>query len=138
MRAMSASIDYSPVRDQTARRERAVCFVVPSPDVPFPLSLPLFFPLLVLPLVCVCFGLAWFEFGRKLYSSETNQTFVSLLLEMFSNIIQYQYVGNAHLIYAIVRRKEVRFSLSCCMCPCGLRLMAFMPVSGVVILPVLV
>lgn len=32
--------------------------------------------------------------------------YVSLLLEMFSNIIQYQYGGNAHLIYAIVRRKE--------------------------------
>ena len=33
---------------------------------------------------------------------------MSLLLEMFSNIIQYQYVGNAHLVYAIVRRQEVR------------------------------
>lgn len=45
---------------------------------------------------------------RNLYASEANQTYVSLLLEMFSNIIQYQYVGNAHLIYAIVRRQEVR------------------------------
>lgn len=34
---------------------------------------------------------------------------MSLLLEMFSNIIQYQYVGNAHLVYAIVRRQEVRY-----------------------------
>ncbi|CAN0577708.1 unnamed protein product, partial [Ectocarpus sp. 12 AP-2014] len=40
----------------------------------------------------------------NLYASEANQTYVSLLLEMFSNIIQYQYVGNAHLVYAIVRR----------------------------------
>ncbi|CAM9359429.1 unnamed protein product, partial [Hapterophycus canaliculatus] len=43
--------------------------------------------------------------------SESNQTYVSLLLEMFSNIIQYQYVGNAHLVYAIVRRQEAFESL---------------------------
>lgn len=48
------------------------------------------------------------EPSRNLYASEMNQTYVSLLLEMFSNIIQYQYTGNAHLIYAIVRRQEVR------------------------------
>ncbi|CAM9839152.1 unnamed protein product [Scytosiphon promiscuus] len=47
----------------------------------------------------------------NLYSSESNQTYVSLLLEMFSNIIQYQYVGNAHLVYAIVRRQEAFESL---------------------------
>lgn len=53
---------------------------------------------------CSVFGLDC----RNLYASEANQTYVSLLLEMFSNIIQYQYVGNAHLVYAIVRRQEVR------------------------------
>ncbi|CAM9734928.1 unnamed protein product [Ascophyllum nodosum] len=47
----------------------------------------------------------------NLYASETNQTYVSLLLEMFSNIIQYQYAGNAHLMYAIVRRQEIFESL---------------------------
>ncbi|CAN0517547.1 unnamed protein product, partial [Ectocarpus sp. 12 AP-2014] len=47
----------------------------------------------------------------NLYASEANQTYVSLLLEMFSNIIQYQYVGNAHLVYAIVRRQEAFESL---------------------------
>ena len=49
---------------------------------------------------------------RNLYSSETNQTYVSLLLEMFSNIIQYQYTGNARLVYAIVRRQEVSCGLN--------------------------
>lgn len=37
---------------------------------------------------------------------------MTLILEMFSNIIQYQYAGNAHLVYAIVRRKEVTTFLS--------------------------
>eukprot|EP00904_Undaria_pinnatifida_P010228 jgi/Undpi1/6335/HiC_scaffold_20.g08818.m1 len=52
-----------------------------------------------------------FTSPRNLYSSETNQTYVSLLLEMFSNIIQYQYTGNARLVYAIVRRQEAFESL---------------------------
>lgn len=56
----------------------------------------------------VCgFILPIFVFCRNLYASEANQMYVSLLLEMFSNIIQYQYVGNAHLVYAIVRRRDV-------------------------------
>lgn len=50
---------------------------------------------------------------RNLYASETNQTYVSLLLEMFSNIIQYQYTGNARLVYAIVRRQEVCTHVFC-------------------------
>jgi len=29
-----------------------------------------------------------------------------VLLEVFNNILQYQYHGNAHLVYAIVRRKD--------------------------------
>lgn len=44
---------------------------------------------------------------RNLRASESNQTYVSLLLEMFSNIVQYQYTGNARLVYAVVRRQEV-------------------------------
>jgi hypothetical protein len=31
---------------------------------------------------------------------------LALLLEVFNNILQYQYHGNAHLVYAIVRRKD--------------------------------
>ena len=48
---------------------------------------------------------------------------MSLLLEMFSNIIQYQYVGNAHLVYAIVRRQEVRGGGGCILYPTGCRLL---------------
>ena len=33
------------------------------------------------------------------------------MLEIFNNIIQYQYGGNPHLVYAIVRRKAVFESL---------------------------
>jgi hypothetical protein len=44
---------------------------------------------------------------RILYAAEGNQGHVALLLEIFNNLIQYQYGGNAHLIYAIVRRKAV-------------------------------
>ena len=31
---------------------------------------------------------------------------MSFLMDIFKNIKQYQYAGNAHLIYAIIRRKS--------------------------------
>jgi hypothetical protein len=39
---------------------------------------------------------------------------LALLLEVFNNVIQYQYHGNTHLVYAIIRRKvglQLRSSL---------------------------
>ncbi|KAJ8611150.1 hypothetical protein CTAYLR_003576 [Chrysophaeum taylorii] len=48
-----------------------------------------------------------FTSPRFLYQAETNHVYVALLLEIFNNIIQYQYSGNPHLVYAIVRRKVV-------------------------------
>jgi len=48
-----------------------------------------------------------FTTPKFFFSSESNHIFVALLLEIFNNIIQYQYSGNAHLVYAIVRRKEI-------------------------------
>jgi len=48
-----------------------------------------------------------FTSPRFLYQAETNHVYVALLLEIFNNIIQYQYGGNPHLVYAIVRRKTV-------------------------------
>jgi len=48
-----------------------------------------------------------FTSPRILYAAEGNQGHVALLLEIFNNLIQYQYGGNSHLIYAIVRRKSV-------------------------------
>jgi len=48
-----------------------------------------------------------FTSPRVLYAAEANHSHVALLLEIFNNVIQYQYGGNAHLVYAIVRRKAV-------------------------------
>lgn len=41
-----------------------------------------------------------------MYSGEFAYRHLALLLEVFNNIIQYQYHGNTHLVYAIVRRKD--------------------------------
>lgn len=47
-----------------------------------------------------------FSSPKFLYSGEYAHRHLALLLEVFNNIIQYQYHGNAHLVYAIVRRKD--------------------------------
>lgn len=47
-----------------------------------------------------------FSSPKFLYSSEKAYKHLALLLEIFNNIIQYQYNGNQHLVYAIVRRKD--------------------------------
>jgi hypothetical protein len=47
-----------------------------------------------------------FSSPKFLYSSEFAYRHLALLLEVFNNILQYQYHGNAHLVYAIVRRKD--------------------------------
>jgi hypothetical protein len=47
-----------------------------------------------------------FSSPKFLYSGEHAHRHLALLLEIFNNIIQYQFTGNHHLIYAIVRRKD--------------------------------
>ena len=47
-----------------------------------------------------------FSSPKFLYSSEKAYQHLALLLEISNNIIQYQYSGNQHLVYAIVRRKN--------------------------------
>lgn len=47
-----------------------------------------------------------FSSPKFLFSGEFAHRHLALLLEVFNNIIQYQYHGNSHLIYAIVRRKD--------------------------------
>lgn len=47
-----------------------------------------------------------FSSPKFLYSGEFAYRHLALLLEVFNNIIQYQYHGNTHLVYAIVRRKD--------------------------------
>ena len=48
-----------------------------------------------------------FSSPKFLYSSKTAYKQLSLLLEVFNNMIQYQYTGNQHLVYALIRRKDV-------------------------------
>ena len=44
-----------------------------------------------------------------------------MLLELLNNIIQYQYKGNAQMIYSIIRRKEILDSISELTLPAALR-----------------
>lgn len=53
------------------------------------------------------FSTPWF-----LFSSSTNHHLVFFLLEMFNNIIQYQFDGNSNLIYTIIRKRQVFHQLS--------------------------
>ena len=47
-----------------------------------------------------------------LYGLPSNYVYVVMLLETFNNIVQYQYEGNANLVYAILRRKVLFDSLA--------------------------
>jgi len=47
-----------------------------------------------------------FSSPKFLYSGENAHRHLALLLEVFNNVIQYQYNGNQHLVYAIIRRKD--------------------------------
>lgn len=47
-----------------------------------------------------------FSSPKFLYSGENAHRHLALLLEVFNNVIQYQYTGNQHLVYAIIRRKD--------------------------------
>ncbi|XP_054706104.1 protein HID1-like isoform X2 [Uloborus diversus] len=47
-----------------------------------------------------------------LYTSATNHHLVFFLLEIFNNIIQYQFDGNSNLVYTIIRKRNVFHSLA--------------------------
>ena len=47
-----------------------------------------------------------FSSPKFLYSGEHAHRHLALLLEVFNNIVQYQFTGNHHLVYAIIRRKD--------------------------------
>ena len=46
-----------------------------------------------------------------IYGKEHNHVYAALLLDLFNNLIQYQWQGSAPLVLAIVRRAEVFYSL---------------------------
>ncbi|KAG7460184.1 hypothetical protein MATL_G00218970 [Megalops atlanticus] len=53
------------------------------------------------------FSTTWF-----LFSSSQNHHLVFFLLEVFNNIIQYQFDGNYNLVYAIIRKRSVFHQLA--------------------------
>jgi len=58
---------------------------------------------------------------KFLFAAESNHMYVSMILESLNNIIQYQYEGNAQMIYSIIRRKEIFDSISELTLPAALR-----------------
>lgn len=53
-----------------------------------------------------------FAAPKFLFAAEGNYMYLSMLLECFNNMIQYQYEGNGSLVYALLRRKETFESLA--------------------------
>ncbi|XP_030631630.1 protein HID1-like [Chanos chanos] len=53
------------------------------------------------------FSTSWF-----LFSSSQNHHLVFFLLEVFNNIIQYQFDGNYNLVYAIIRKRSIFHQLA--------------------------
>jgi hypothetical protein len=53
------------------------------------------------------FSTPWF-----LFSSPSNHHLVFFLLEIFNNIIQYQFDGNSNLVYTIIRKRHVFHALA--------------------------
>ena len=60
------------------------------------------------------FSTPWF-----LFSSPSNHHLVFFLLEMFNNIIQYQFDGNSNLVYTIIRKRQVLHTLANLPTDCG-------------------
>ena len=48
-----------------------------------------------------------FSSPRFLFAAEDNHHLMFFLLEAFNNLIQYQFEGNQHLVYVIIRRRSV-------------------------------
>ncbi|EDO48052.1 predicted protein [Nematostella vectensis] len=53
------------------------------------------------------FSTPWF-----LFANPTNHHLVFFLLEIFNNIIQYQFDGNSQLVYAIIRKRNIFHQLA--------------------------
>lgn len=53
------------------------------------------------------FSTPWF-----LFSSPANHHLIFFLLEIFNNIIQYQFDGNSNLVYTIIRKRQVFHALA--------------------------
>ena len=60
------------------------------------------------------FSTPWF-----LFTNPTNHHLVFFLLEMFNNIIQYQFDGNANLVYTVIRKRQIFHALANLPTDCG-------------------
>jgi len=60
------------------------------------------------------FSTPWF-----LLSTPNNHHLVFFLLEMFNNIIQYQFDGNSNLVYTLIRKRQVFHALANLPTDCG-------------------
>ena len=60
-----------------------------------------------------------FASKKFLLAGAGNYQFTFFLIDIFNNIIQYQYEGNHHLVYALVRRKHVIDALLALQVPPG-------------------
>lgn len=52
-----------------------------------------------------------FASPKFIFRQPMNHTFVEQLCMVFNNIVQYQYTGNAHLVYSLLRRKQAFYTL---------------------------
>ncbi|EDQ91116.1 uncharacterized protein MONBRDRAFT_31774 [Monosiga brevicollis MX1] len=52
-----------------------------------------------------------FTSSKFLFANATNHRLCHYLLESFNNLIQYQFSGNHHLVYVIIRKREAFFKL---------------------------
>eukprot|EP00038_Savillea_parva_P017428 m.20216 g.20216 ORF g.20216 m.20216 type:complete len:828 (+) comp3767_c0_seq1:52-2535(+) len=48
-----------------------------------------------------------FSSPRYLFAAENNHRLIFFLIETFNNLIQYQFEGNQHLAYVIIRRRKI-------------------------------
>lgn len=56
--------------------------------------------------VCVLKRVQLYASPKFLLGRPENHAFVEHLLDTINNLVQYQYEGNGHLVYALVRRRK--------------------------------
>jgi len=48
---------------------------------------------------------------KYLYTTDRHSAYVNLMLQILNNLIQYQYEGNIHVVYSILRKKKIFLEL---------------------------
>lgn len=71
--------------------------------------------------MCVCARAHVFQLfssPRFLLARPDNHVFLEHLLDTINNLVQYQYDGNGHLVYALVRRRKAFEAVRVCFLWC--------------------